>query len=208
VLPSLALLLAITAAPAFAQDRPPGPDNLVLSCAGPFAKDSTHDRLVEVFGARNVAFEEVHIGEGEQDTASVIYPKDRARRVEVLWADARRRTRPAVVRVEEAKSRWTLAAGFGPGATLAQVEKANGGAPFELSGFDWDYGGRVTEWNGALAAGAASGCALTVRFAKDPKASEKAAEAVSGDRTFRSSDPRMRAVRPRVEGIGLSVRQG
>jgi len=158
----------MSSAPAFAQDRPPGPDNFVLSCAGPFAKDSTHDR-----------------------------------RVEVLWADARRRTRPAVVRVEEAKSRWTFA-GFGPGATLAQVEKANGGAPFELSGFDLDYGGRVTDWNGALA----SSCALTVRFAKDPKASEKAAEAVSGDRTFRSSDPRMRAVRPRVEGIGLSVRQG
>jgi len=193
----------MSSAPAFAQDRPPGPDNFVLSCAGPFAKDSTHDRLVEVFGARNVAFEEVYIGEGKQDTASVIYPKDRARRVEVLWADARRRTRPAVVRVEEAKSRWTFA-GFGPGATLAQVEKANGGAPFELSGFDLDYGGRVTDWNGALA----SSCALTVRFAKDPKASEKAAEAVSGDRTFRSSDPRMRAVRPRVEGIGLSVRQG
>ena len=204
---SLALLLAISAAPALSQDRPPGPDNLVLSCVGPFAKDSTHDRLVEVFGARNVALEEVSIGEGEKDTASVIYPKDRARRVEVLWADARRRARPAVVRVEEANSRWTLAAGFGPGATLAAVEKANGGA-FELSGFDWDYGGRVTDWNGALSSGAASGCAITVRFAKNPEASETAAEAVSGDRTFRSSDRRMRAVRPRVEGIGLSVRQG
>ena len=201
------LLLALSAAPAFAQDPPPGPQNLVLSCAGPFAPDSTHDRLVEVFGARNVALEEVRIGEGEQDTASVIYPKDRARRVEVLWAYARRRARPAVVRVEEAGTRWTLAVGFGPGATLAAVEKANG-APFQISGFDWEYGGRVTDWNGALSSGAATGCALTVRFAKDPKASEKAAEAVSGDRTFRSSDPRMRAVRPRVEGIGLSIRQG
>ena len=53
--------------------------------------------------------------------------------------------------------------GYSFGDGIEAVEKANGG-PFAVSGFEWDYGGFVTDWKGGKLK-EAGGCATTVRFA-------------------------------------------
>ena len=74
--------------------EPPGG----VTCDGPFAKDTSHDKLVATFGASNVAFEETHTGvEEEAQLATILYPRDPARRLKVFWKDEEARRPPAFI---------------------------------------------------------------------------------------------------------------
>jgi hypothetical protein len=188
---------ALAAGPARAETAGP-----VLSCAGPLAADGSHDKVVAAFGDKNVVFTEVDGAEGEKIAATVIFPNDPGRRIELFWADEAKRARLASARPDRA-NRAAAPNGIRPGMSLAEVEKLNG-RPFELSGFDWDYGGAVTDWKGgALGRPAPGGCIVSVQFALPPKVSETAAAAVAGDRAFASADAKIRAAAPIVDAIAL-----
>jgi hypothetical protein len=62
---------------------------------------------------------------------------------------------------------------------IAALEKLNG-KPFSFSGFDWDLGGWVTNWNG----GQLEGKGLMIRLSGEGYGAE-----LSGDRTLNSNDP-------------------
>ena len=74
----LALMLPASSADA-APRKAPG----VLTCTGPFARSMSHASLVKAFGANNVTVQSVGTGEGETDKASVIFPRDKARRIDL-----------------------------------------------------------------------------------------------------------------------------
>jgi len=80
-LPNLAALaLLLTASLAHAALEKP---DQVIACTGPFAKNATHASLLKAFGVKNVTVQRVGIGEGETVTASVIFPRDPARRIDL-----------------------------------------------------------------------------------------------------------------------------
>ena len=137
------LAILLLASPA---DAAPKKADQVIACAGPFAKSVTHAGLVKAFGARNVALLDVGIGEGETVTASVIFPRDKARRIEVLWIDEKARRNPAEIRTG-VESQWRTEHGIRRGMTLAEIEALNG-RPFKLYGFGFDYGGTRCAGNG------------------------------------------------------------
>src|SRR5262249_22624252 len=75
----------------------------------------------------------------------------------------------------------------------------------KLSGFDWDYGGRVTDWRGGvLGKPQPGGCSLAVEFVHPEDATEENLTKVSGDREFLSDNADMRAVEPYVAVVILS----
>jgi hypothetical protein len=187
---------------------PPGPDNLVLTCTGPFAADTTPAKIAAVFGRSNVVSENLHVGEGETEPGTVIYPKDPARRVEIFWLDAKKKARLSTVQVREETSRWRMPGGIGHGTTLAALETANG-KPLELLGFSWDFGGTVRDWRGgALASiGGDPKCRMSATFEPAPNLPDKIGNAVMGDRAFRSDNRSMRAAKPTLTWIGLNVVQ-
>ncbi|MFG1373948.1 hypothetical protein V5F32_17360 [Xanthobacter oligotrophicus] len=185
----MACLLALAAAVAAPADNPPPADLPAFDCAGPFAGDASEAVLAARFGAGNVVFRTVPGPEGTTFKATVLFPRDPARRVEIAWKDEKRRRRPEHVSVAAA-SRWMTAEGLGVGSGLAAVEAANG-RPFTMAGFGWDYGGTVTDWNGGRLA--RSGCRLLLRLEPTPGAP---ADDVDGDRDFRSDAPAMRAAKP------------
>jgi hypothetical protein len=76
-----------------------------LACEGTFAKDTTHARLVEAFGKANVAFLEIDGDGGVKVKASVIYPDDSHRRVDVIWHVEKLRRRPAIISVDFSRDR-------------------------------------------------------------------------------------------------------
>lgn len=170
-----------------------------VACEGPFSKDSSHIRLAQTFGNDNVVFTSVDGPEGSKLNASVVFPKDPKRRLEVLWHDEEKRTRPATI-VVNGRSTWSAPKGLRVGSQLAEVEKQNG-KPFKLSGFDWDNGGAVTDWEGGALDSLPGGCRIGVRFAPDPKAPKEPREKVVGDAEFASTDPNMRAVTPKVSEL-------
>jgi hypothetical protein len=172
-----------------------------VGCDGPIAKDSSEAKLLELFGRANVAFQEVPGAEGETAKATVLFPKDPKNRLEISWQDATGRKRPEGIAITD-RSQWVGPMGIRIGMPIAEVEKLNT-KPFELSGFDWDYGGFVTDWrNGALSS--LGGCTLTIRFRHADKIAASTLRSVVGDSVkLDSSAPTVRAVRPTVSEIVL-----
>jgi hypothetical protein len=194
-----------TAEPAIAKPAKKGKrakaarDN-VIACTGGLARDANHDAVVRAFGSGNVTYRALQVpGDDDNTKGTVIFAGRPARQIEIIWKDQKSRNRPSLVTFGPA---WRTAEGITVGADLAAVEKLNGG-PFTLSGFEWDFGGTVTDWKGGTLAKQNGGCRLVVRFGISYENPGKAHDAVAGDKDFSSRDPKMIAVKPAVREIAI-----
>jgi len=166
-------------------------EQLALDCAA--FQSLTPDGLVRRFGADQVSVQTLPGPEGISYEASVVYAGDPSRRIEIIWTTAG--TAIDSVLVGSDSTRWIGPHGITFGTSLAEVERANG-RPFSLYGFDWDYGGWVSNWrDGALD----GDCRMRVRFGPG----EDAPMNVSGDSEFASDSAEMRAANATVEAFGL-----
>ena len=173
---------------------------LTLGCGAPFTRDATPATLAAVFGRENVIPEEAPGPEGVPRNITAIYPNDPARRVEVIFHNEEERTDLAAVTISNAGSLWTGPGGVKIGDSIETVESINGG-PFNVMGFQWDYGGYVSDWKGGKLA-ETNGCTPAVRLS--PRADQLPAEIV-GDGVQPSSDlPAMRAAQPKVMSFGIN----
>lgn len=178
----------------------------LLACNGPFVRDADEAALIKAFGAGNVQRARIEIGEGEKAAGAILFPKDKKRRLELIWRDGKKRRGPSTIYVRQG-SAWAVAGPAGErlaiGSALAAVEAANG-KPFSILGFDWDYSGTAADWQGGKLAKAFGGCRLTIRFGYPEGADAKALDRLSGDKEFSSSNPDMRLVKPTAYEIMLS----
>jgi hypothetical protein len=185
------------AAPAARHSSAAAPSHSI-ACSGAFAKNSSHIRLAQIFGAQNVTFTEV---DGPQNTklqASVLYPKDPKRHLEVLWINETSRANTSLIAIN-GQSTWTAPKGLHLGMPIAAVEKLNG-KPFQIAGFDQDNPGAALDWQDGALGKIPGGCKMSVRLAPDPKASEEARKEAGGA-TLMSSDAVVRAVKPTIAEI-------
>jgi hypothetical protein len=169
-----------------------------VACGGAFAKNSSHLKLAQVFGVQNITFTEV---DGPQNTklpATVLYPKDPKRHLEVLWNNQAARADTSLV-VINGQSTWTGPKGLRLGLPIAALEKLNG-KPFQLAGFDQDNAGTALDWQGGALEKVPGGCKVGLRLAPDAKASDEARNAAAG-KTLMSNDAIVRAVNPKVAEI-------
>jgi hypothetical protein len=166
---------------------------------GPFAKTASQAQLEAAFGAKNVVFTQVDGPGGTKLNASVVFPDDPKRRLEVLWHDEAARARPSAIVITGA-SRWLAPRGLRLGMTMAEIEKRNG-KPFRLAGFGGDYGGSVSDWDGGKLDQLDGGCRMGMRFVAAAKTAPEALGKVGGDQPFSSKDAEMRAVKPHVSEI-------
>ncbi len=149
-----------------------------IACSGVFGRDSTHLKLAMAFEARNLTFTQVDGPEGTKLNASVVFPHDPKRRLEVLWQNEAARSDTSLI-VIGGQSQWVAPKGLRLGMPLAALEKANG-KPFKLAGFDQTNGGSVLDWDGGAMDSLPGGCKVGVRLAADSKAGEAARAAVAG----------------------------
>lgn len=179
--------------------RAPAAQAKSVSCAGPFASTTSHAQLEAAFGAKNVVYTQVDAPEGAKLNASVIFPNDPKRRLEVLWQDEQGRAQPSAIVITGA-SQWAAPGGLRLGMPLPDVERHNG-KPFTLSGFGWDYGGSATDWEGGKLDQPAGSCRIGLRFALDATTTPETRGKVDGDRPFLSNDAAIRAAKPKVSEI-------
>ncbi|MGE0595618.1 MAG: hypothetical protein AB7G40_16985 [Hyphomonadaceae bacterium] len=158
-------------------------------------ESATVATLGEQFGLSNVVEQTLPGAEGESYQATVLFPDDPRRRLEVIWADPAQ-TQAAQVITSGDSGDWRGPNGVALGQTIVEIEGANG-RPFELFGFGWDYGGTVGDWMGGDL-GPRGDCAVRVRFAAGG-----ADASVQGDRPFMSDAPAIRAAEPHVREIAL-----
>ena len=110
---------------------PFGPPEPRVTCT------SSYDVVVKRFGEAKLRDHEVALGEGETASGTIVAEGSPVAQ-EIVWADAER-SRPERIRVLGDGIRDPQ--GLGLGSTLAELEAAIG--PFDLAGFEWDYGGTV-----------------------------------------------------------------
>jgi hypothetical protein len=175
-----------------------GPAARAVTCNGPFAPDSSHIRLAQVFGPNNVIFSEVNGPDGSKLPASILFPKDPKRRLEVLWNNEATRSATQLV-VINGQSNWSAPRGLKLGLQLAALEKING-KPFKLTGFAQD-GSTVAGWEGGTLAKLAGGCKVGLRLMADQRAPDDARSKVAAANELMSNDAGVRAVRATVAEI-------
>lgn len=182
---------------------PPAPaitPALVIGCMAPFTPTTTRADLAAAFGEGNVRQEAVAGPEGMKVNVTAIYPGDPSRRAEVTFADDASGTGLTGVSVGRAATQWSGQNGLAIGDGIEAVERANGGV-FLVSGFDWDYGGYVTDWRDGQLDSQAAGCRTMVRFERTANLEDAS---ISGDGKAKKSDlEAMRAAEPRVVAFGV-----
>ena len=171
----------------------PGASELILSCAN-FA-GVTPTTLTERFGAENVTTQTLPGPEGESYEATLVFANDPARRLEIGWNEDKSAIASATV--GDPGTQWHGAEGYTIGTPIADIERLNV-MPFKLWGFDWDYGGWVSDWSvGTFSQ--TPGCNTRMRF--EPR--NNANTSASGDSEFASNDAAMRDADPAVAAFGV-----
>jgi len=133
----------------------PGTDAMPADAADPatwrlpgqFSAATTEAWLRRRFGDGNVRVADVPGGEGETSRGIVLFPDDPSRRAYLYFQDAQQLRSLSLVRVMDPGSRWRLENGIGIGTPLSALVAMNG-KPIRFSGFDWDYGGGISDWKG------------------------------------------------------------
>lgn len=188
------------AAPPASKPRPqPAAPATAVVCNGVFAKDSTHLKLALKYDSRNIAFTDVDGPDGSKIKATVLYPHDPRRRLEVVWNNEASRSDTQVIAIN-GRSQWTAPKGLKLGMPLAALEKANG-KPFKLSGFGADGSASVAGWEGGALSSLPGGCKVGIRLVADSKTPAAARSAISGDKELRSNDAALRTAKPTVGEI-------
>lgn len=175
-------------------------DSLTIVCGEPFGRDASAASLMKVFGARALVPETRDGPEGEKINVTAIYPADSTLRVELRFANEEERTGLISVTIRGETSQWTGPAGLNLGDGLETVQKLNGGRRFTLSGFGWENGGYVTDWQGGPLQEPSPRCRTMVRF-DIPE--DIADPGVMGEGLHLSDEPAIRAAMPFVSEIGI-----
>jgi hypothetical protein len=176
---------------------PPAQPGRVVTCGGAFAKDSTHVKLATAYKPENVVFTEVDASEGKKLMATVLFPKDPKRRLEVWWDNETSRSGTYLI-VINGQSTWTAPKGLKLGMQVAQIERLNG-KPFKLKGFGSSNEGSVSDWQGGALESIAGGCKVGVSMRADAKASPNAIELAAAE--LASTDAAVKAIKPAVAEI-------
>ncbi|HEY5060304.1 MAG TPA: hypothetical protein VII52_02160 [Gemmatimonadaceae bacterium] len=203
---TLFAVLAITlATPAIAQQPP---RSLSFDCDSTFPATVTAAQLRSRYGASNVSRESIDIGEGEHQSATILFKDDSTRRVQILWRDTVKERSPATVEIHSTNTHWRTPTGLTTGMTLRAIERLNG-RPFRLYGFGFDGSGVVRSWaSGKLATPESAACRLGGAL-DDPVQQTSLRRwytQATGDKEFSSAHKAMHALNPRLAQMQLGYR--
>ena len=179
---------------------------------GPIDARTSEARLIELFGAGNVARGSFDVEPGVAMPATLLFPRDPSRRALVVWRDPETRTSPESVLIRGGQSVWKTDKGIGLGTPLATLRRLNG-RPLTVTGFGWDLGGTVLDCNGGnlVELGRQTrdglvGRTLVLRLEPDPVLQDTPAfQQTAGDREFSSDGDAMRSLNPRVYEIVVDI---
>ncbi|QYJ95441.1 hypothetical protein [Shewanella spartinae] len=163
---------------------------------GIIQKGASLDEIRSKLGEANITATEIGMGEGETIAGFVAFKGEPER--EFLFFINQDGSMTAQISAPE--SRWRLLGEITIGTSLRQVELVNQ-EPFSLYGFEWDYGGQVTNWQQGRLAQYEQSLTLTLT----PLEFNEAAISLMGAREFSSNDPKMIAADPRVSEIWITL---
>lgn len=133
----------------FGQSQPDPWLLLARGGKGTINAHTTRRDLVRMYGAANVADQDVDIGEGEMRSATFLFPKDPEHRIEILWKDPDTKTAPESADIRGKKSRWHAVHGITLGTSVGELERFNG-RPFRFTSTNdgTDMAKELISWRG------------------------------------------------------------
>ena len=161
---------------------------------GAITKDTSRVDLDEIYGGRNVIDATLPGPEGTEYEGTIVFPDNEEQKIEVIWA-SEEKSGPEFVRISGDRTSWQTETGLTLGMSLKEVQELNGKA-FTILGFEWDFGGFVSSFNGGSLDGGPS-----VRFAT--KEGDDAGQVI-GDAGFLSSLPDLQRLNPTVSEITVA----
>ena len=176
-------------APAPATEAPPNPAESREWVAGEFfggiKKGTTDAEIKEIYGAANVKKGKQYLGEGEEINALIVYGGT-ADEFTVVQAEGSKR-------ITIVGKNWRSPEGIHIGTTLAELAKING-KPVTFYGFEWDYGGTITGWNGGKLRNLEDHAVLRLAF---PEVGYE--ESLAGDSEFTTDNPAAKRMAPKTQ---------
>jgi hypothetical protein len=155
------------------------------------SRSDTLASLQARFGAEDAQPQTLDAGEGEMVSGWVLFPGDPTRKLGVYLDESGEH--PDTLVAWDKSTHWTRADGVRVGMTIAELQALNGRA-FGFLGFDWDYGGMVSDWRGGrLDPGATPHGSVTLCPPDNPPGDYPV-----GDSEFESDDARLRDAMPTV----------
>jgi hypothetical protein len=143
---------------------------------------ATREAVLAAYGD-SAKVDSIYLIDGMFDVGVVIFPNNPRNRVDVYWDNENDPLRPAFIRIvgdSTGTTDWKTPDGITLGTPLAEIERLNG-KPFKINGLDWDYGGRVADWQGGKLAGTGLFFVFHHAGQADPK--------LLGETIFDSNDP-------------------
>ncbi|MGV3659013.1 MAG: hypothetical protein ACO1TE_02480 [Prosthecobacter sp.] len=141
--------------------------------------------LERAYGKKNLKLTELPGPEGSTYPGAKLF-EGTDRELEIAWDEEKK----VVADINVVGKAWKFENGLKLGMSLEEVEKING-KPFLVNGFGWDYGGYANFEGGKLEA------KVGIRF---DTTAEKVSESLSGDKQIPSTDKKLRAAKPVIDG--------
>jgi hypothetical protein len=194
-------LLAFSFVPVlgFAQAAKKAPENDWLIVPGkrmgPIVATTSRARLRTLLPGATLKDETVTEGEGEEEEkVQLTHIRGGGADATIYWADDKR-TRVGRIILTNKDARWRTESGIRVGMPIAELQAANG-KPFSYSGFGWEFGGMVQDWQGGKLQELEEDKALGITLAPAKAAMGETAKRFYGD-----------AVNPRSDDAGAAVLQ-
>jgi hypothetical protein len=181
--------------------------------AGIITNTTSEQDLIDKLGEANVSSHDTVYGaEGMFSIGTILY-KGTPNEAHIVWKDTLNFKNPDYVEVgfaepgKESQVQWYVNNGVKVGTKLTELEQING-KPFSFSGFGWDYGGSVVDWNGGklMNADSTSYLAIILGYDYENQALNPISEKVMGDKSFSSKDPNAQKLNPFVSHFMISFK--
>lgn len=102
--------------------------------------------IYKTFGKENVMEAEIGLGEGEMKKGLLVFPKTN-NEIQVLFQGKEEMTKIESIRIKGTDSKWKTDSEIKVGTPLEALVAING-KDFNFYGFEWDYAGKLANWNG------------------------------------------------------------
>lgn len=112
---------------------------------GMITATTTPEQLTEYYGVENVAKDSISLGEGFFIDGYKVF-SGTASEIALIFPGGEENIKVLQATIDLESTEWKSAQNMvGIGTTMDELVRYNG-VPFNFMGFDWDYGGVVTDW--------------------------------------------------------------
>ncbi len=153
--------------------------------------------LIQLFGEKNVVADSIAAGEGTYIEGTTIFPNT-PNSLRIAWEKGQLHQKIKRIIIDQRGTKWLTDKGITIGTPLEKVIELNG-TDFLFWGFDWDYSGSVSSWEGGNFENIGMG--LRLGYTAPVNNIGTSIENVLGDQDISSSEPMLKKMQVEVQQL-------